>query len=271
MKENIAAANAGLNTNTDNNKSEGTIVLSKSDKEARAERVKELFSKIIKDKKATLKEKLELAIYLLETKRALKNEFYTFITNDVMIGKQVRRHIQLILTLESIENFTQGMSTKNKKVKDIEKNLALLVEDTRVTSLTIEQIDKMPEPTMAAIIRAKPAETNEEFRKILERDKDTLDAIRDRKSATTQETKDNKAKAIKIELDKLKPENMDTKKYESLLSEDKTTIISMLQEQIDDSKVLSDELADLKKLAKDAKFYGKDQSKSEAEAKKEEG
>jgi len=277
MSKNTSTANAANNTNTSNNtpatdKVEGTIVLSKLEKMDRAKQVKILFDKVNKGQKVTLKEKLELATYLLETKRELKNEFYTFITPKVMIRKQVGRHIQLILTQESVKNYTQGMSTKNKKADEIEKNLALLIEDTRVTSLTVEQIDKMPEPTMAAITRAKPAKTDEEFIKILEMDKKTLESIRKVKATISKEKKDIEAKVTKEKLAKLKPENMETEKYESLLSKDKSTIIAMLQANIDDLKTMENELIDLRKLAKEAKLYpAGSKPKSKAKTKTEEG
>lgn len=277
MSKNTSTANAANNTNTSNNtpatdKVEGTIVLSKLEKMDRAKQVKILFDKVNKGQKVTLKEKLELATYLLETKRELKNEFYTFITPKVMIRKQVGRHIQLILTQESVKNYTQGMSTKNKKADEIEKNLALLIEDTRVTSLTVEQIDKMPEPTMAAITRAKPAKTDEEFIKILEMDKKTLESIRKVKATISKEKKDTEAKVTKEKLAKLKPENMETEKYESLLSKDKSTIIAMLQANIDDLKTMENELIDLRKLAKEAKLYpAGSKPKSKAKTKTEEG
>jgi len=277
VSKNTSTANAANNTNTSNNtpatdKVEGTIVLSKLEKMDRAKQVKILFDKVNKGQKVTLKEKLELATYLLETKRELKNEFYTFITPKVMIRKQVGRHIQLILTQESVKNYTQGMSTKNKKADEIEKNLALLIEDTRVTSLTVEQIDKMPEPTMAAITRAKPAKTDEEFIKILEMDKKTLESIRKVKATISKEKKDTEAKVTKEKLAKLKPENMETEKYESLLSKDKSTIIAMLQANIDDLKTMENELIDLRKLAKEAKLYpAGSKPKSKAKTKTEEG
>lgn len=273
MSNNTSTANTAANTNTSatNNKSQGTIVLSKSDKVARAKQVKKLFDKINKGQKVTLNDKLELASYLLETKRKLKNEFYTFITKDVMSRKQVGRHIKLILTLKSIDNYTQGMSTKNKKADEIEKNLALLVEDTRVTSLSVEQIDKMPEPTMARIIRAKLAETDELFIKAIEMDKDTLKEIREKQSKASSDKKDLEDKANKEELSKLKPTHMKTETYESLLTQDKSTLISMLQAQIDDSNTLLEELSDLKGIPKNPKPYDVDKAISHIKANTEEG
>ena len=269
---NLNVATDANNTNTTDNTPdtdtvEGTIVLSKSDKLARAKHVKTLFDKVNTGQKVTLKEKLELATYLLETKRELKNEFYTFITDKVMIKKQVGRHIKLILTLESIENYTQGMSTKNKEAGKIEENLSLLVEDTRVTSLTVEQIDKMPEPTMAAITRAKPAKTDELFIKILEMDKETLTSVREERAEVSKAEKKNNDDKAKEVLAKLKPKNMETAKYESLLSQEKSAIIALLQAQIDDSKALLEELADLRVIVKNDKLY----DVAKAESKTEEG
>lgn len=270
MATSKAAANAN---NIENTKVEGTIVLSKEDKEFRASEVKRLFSEITTSKKATLKDKLELAKYLLQVKRELKNDFYTYITEDVMGRKQVGRHIKLILTLESVKNFPKGMSHKNKEADKIEENLSLLVEDERVVSLTAKQINTMAEPTMATITRAKEAKTDEDFLKAIAGNKDVLKALRDERSATLKAQKAaDKAKEEK-ELAEKKPQNMDSDKYESLLKKDKTTIISMLQEQMDDYKKLSEsinraietgDLADLKQFVNNANFYVANQVKEEA-------
>ena len=129
----------------------------------------------------------------------------------------------------------------------------------------------MPEPTMAAIIRAKPAKTDEEFIKILEMDKKTLESIRKEKNAISKEKKDTEVKVTKEKLAKLKPKNMETEKYESLLSKDKSTIIAMLQANIDDLKAKENELEDLRKFAKEAKYYDGNKSKIKANSKTEEG
>lgn len=259
--------------NIENTKVEGTIVLSKEDKEARAKEVKRLFGEITKSKKATLKDKLELAKYLLQVKRELKNDFYTYITEDVMGRKQVGRHIKLILTLESVNNFSKGMSHKNKKEEKIEENLSLLIEDKRVISLTTEQIDTMVEPTMATINRAKEAETDEDFLKAIAGDKDVLQALRTKRSSTSTAQKTTDKTNEEKELTEKKPKNMDSAIYESLLKKDKPTIISMLQEQMDDYKKLSEsitiaietgDLSDLKQFANNVKLYVNNQEKEEA-------
>lgn len=112
-----AAANAKNNTTTgtENSKVEGTIVLSDLEKKAITDEATLLFSKVQIGQRATLKDKLELAKFLLKMKRELKNEFYKVITDDIISRKQVGRHIQLILTLKSVDKYTQGMSTKDKK------------------------------------------------------------------------------------------------------------------------------------------------------------
>ncbi len=276
MKNIVAAANAGLNNNTSDktpvsDNREGTIVLSELDKKDRAEQVKILFDKVNKGQKVTLKDKIELSIYLLNTKRELKNEFYKFITPTIMSRKQVGRHIQLILTLDSISNYTKGMSTKYKSADTIENNLSLLIEDTRVTSLTVEQIDKMPEPTMKAVIRAKQAILDEEFIKILQMDKEALDGIKEKRNETSKVLKTGKEEDEKEELAKLKPKNMTTEKYENLLEEDKPTLISMLQASIEDLQAKEKELISLKHLAKTSKHYDGSKSKSEDKQNTEEG
>lgn len=272
MATSKAAANAN---NIENTKVEGTIVLSKEDKEFRASEVKRLFSEITTSKKATLKDKLELAKYLLQVKRELKNDFYTYITEDVMGRKQVGRHIKLILTLESVKNFPKGMSHKNKEADKIEENLSLLVEDERVVSLTAEQIETMAEPTMATITRAKETETDEDFLKAIAGDKDVLKALQDKRSSASKAQKAADKANEEKELAEKKPKNMDSAIYESLLKKDKPTLISILQDQFDEHKKISDEittladkgnLANLKQYLKNVDLYIPSKHKNEEEA-----
>ena len=276
VSKKLSTANAANQTNTNDNTTatntaEGTVVPSEKEKKSIIARAKELFTAVIKNQKATLKDRLELAKFLLEKKKELKNDFYKVITDDVISRKQVGRHIQLILTLGAIDDYTQGMSTKNKVASKIEENLSLLVEDTRVTSITEKDIETMPEPTMVAIAIAKHTDTKDDFMKAIKGEEKILDTIKKEKSEASKalkKTADDEAKEV---LAKLKPENMETEKYESLLSQEKPAIIAMLQAQIDDSKAQLDELTDLRVIVKNAKLYDGDKSKSEADIKTEEG
>lgn len=247
---------------------EGTNVLSKEQIESRVEIAKRLYAKVNRGRKATLKDKIEFAVFLLETKREFKNEFYQYITDDVISRKQVGRYIKLILKTESVKNYAKGMSHKNKEPEQIEANISLLVEDENVVSLTVEQIDTMIEPTVPTIETAKLADSKEDFLKAIAGDKKVLEAIKDKKSADSKAKKVSNEKKAQEEIAEKRPENMDVDKYNSLLKEDKPTLIAILQEQIDEANALRDELADLRKLAENAKYYDLDKNKSSSNTKK---
>lgn len=255
------------NTNTSTNPNtevETTIVTSDEKIESTPDKAKRLYEVIKSGRKASLKLKIEFAKFLLDSKKELKNKFYTEITEDIISKKQVGRFIKLILTKEAVTNFATGMSHKYKDAKKIEENLALLVEDTRVTSLTVEDIETMIEPIEATIYTAKLAETDEDFLLAIKSDENVLKAIKDKKSDASKAKKDNAKKKAddamakqQEEIAKNRPVNMDVDRYDSLLKEDKTTLINILQEQIDEANALREELADLRELAEKAKYYDK--------------
>ena len=270
MTNSTAAANANENLSIEVKETnvlsevqvDETNVLSKEQIESRVEKAKRLFARVNSSRKATLVEKLEFAKFLLETKKELKNEFYKHITEDVISRKQVGRFLKIILTIESVKNFVQGMSHKYKEADKIEANLALLVEDTRVTSLTKEEIEKMKEPTVATIENAKFADSDEDFLKAIEGDEEILKSIKEKKSEISKEKKsesDAEAKEKEIELQKeiasKKPENMDIDTYQNLLKEEKTTLISLYQAQLDELNNYLKELSELREITKTSGQY----------------
>jgi len=252
-------------TVSDDNNSKETTEFSKEDKEIRNE-TQRRFTSIQNNRKTTLKEKIEFAKYLLEMKKKLQNEFYKVITKDIISRKQVGRYIKLILTTDSKQDYAKGMCHRGKNPDEIEKKLDLLVEDVRVASLTVEQIDTMPEPTTVSIEKAQEAETHEEFLKAIAGDKDTLDAIRDKKSAVSKTKKETEEIAEQERLEKLKPANMENDTYQDLLKKEKATLISLLQAQIDENESYKKELVDLREVTKQAGLYNPNKQNHKEEA-----
>ena len=207
----------------------------------RVEEVKNRYAILNKGREGVLYEKIQFGSYLLDTKKSLGNDFYKYITNDIISNKQVCRFIKLILTHESNENFAQGMSHKNKEPEKIRENLNLLVEDTRVTSLTKEQISEMIEPTEETIKNAKFADTQEDFLKAIAGDDEVLKTIKNKKSILSKRKKDESNKKLDEKASeteksnmKRKPDNMKEETYKNLLNTEKIDIIGIYQALLDE-------------------------------------
>lgn len=229
----MATSNVATDAQMENNTEvEGTIVTSDEIVETTAEKIARLHKNIQKSRKATLKEKIEFAKALLQAKKELKNDFYTHITEEVISRKQVGRFLKLILTPESVKNFVKGMSTKNKKEAEIEANLSLLVEDTRVTSLTAEQIDTMVEPTEKTIYTAKLAKTDKDFLLAIKSDEKTIEKIKPKK--TQQEKDDEKKEKAETAFGKYNYQNIDFKQFQDYYDTTKDELIKILDKTITD-------------------------------------
>ncbi len=240
IEKEIDMSNSQTTDTTNENKG-----VEKTDKEIkcthRVEEVKSRYANLNKGREGVLYEKVQFGSYLLDTKKSLRNDFYKYITNDIISNKQVCRFIKLILTIESNENFAQGMSHKNKEPEKIRENLNLLVEDTRVTSLTKEQISEMIEPTEETIKNAKFADTPEDFLKAIAGDDKVLKTIKDKKSTLSKYKKEENNKKLKEKLSETeksnmerKPDNMEEEMYKHLLNAEKIDIIGLYQALLDD-------------------------------------
>lgn len=230
MATSKAAANAN---NIENTKVEGTNVTSDEIVETTVEKIARLHKNMQKGRKATLKQKIEFAKELLEAKKELKNEFYTYITEEIISRKQVGRFLKLILTPEAVKNFSKGMSHKNKEADKIKANLSLLVEDKRVTSLTVEQIDTMVEPTEKTIYTAKLAKTDEDFLLAIKSDEETIKKIKPKK---TQQEKDNEKKGkAETAFGKYDYQNIDFEQFQDYYDMPKDKLIELLDKTITDT------------------------------------
>lgn len=212
-----------------------------------ANTTKDLFAIVNNSKRATLIDKIKLGAYLLKIKLVHKNKFYDVITEEIMHRVQVGRYMKVVLLNE--DNYAKGMCIKSKDKKTIQSNLDLLVEDTRVTSLTLDGIQNFNDPTMARIKKLKELKTDDDFNKVIGGDEEPLKDLAEEKSKTTKKLRETaktnaeKEKADEEKLEKeriesLKPNGMSETDYGLYLDKGIHTVISVLQDMINFNRQL---------------------------------
>ena len=153
--------------------------------------------------------KIELGIKLVNVAKEQRMDFYSVVPESIISKKTIARRMTLVI--KNDVDFTKAMKV-TKDVKTTHANKELLVLDARVTTLTKEDIDNIPDIYNGGLTKIESMKelSSKDWKKVVGGDDKPYQAMVEKKKA--------KAKAEKeAEKNKHKPAKMPQKEYDAVI------------------------------------------------------